>query len=393
MKNRRILMFGPVDFSINDAPKVHFYNLAQEFSKLGFDVCCSVYTPKGEFRALADRKFKIVFSPNPLTGNLFNRLFKYLYLAPLSLWQFIQFKPDIIYFRFSPPAFLYLLNLRLLNFLGLNHKTILGFNSWLPEERIMENEGKIKSKFIGFLQLKSIILVDYVRVVTSGLKDKLVSFGIDRAKIAVVGNGTDIKHFKPINKIKAKKEIGLDSNFLYVGFIGSFSAWKGLDQLFLSIPTVLRENKNIRFLLIGDGPEMPRIKREIRHFKKGEIILTGRVFYEDANKYINAFDIGVAPFVRERNESIGLSSLKIRDYAACGIPVVASRIKGLDIIEENAFGILVEPEKPDLLARTIINLGHNKKLREKFSKNGRKTAEKQFSWTKVAKRILNIVNS
>ncbi len=385
-------MVGPVDFSIDNAPKVHFSNLAKEFSKRGFDVLCLAYTPKKSTIGTVADKFKVSFSPNPLIGNMFLRVFKYLFLVPLLLWHFFRFTPHIIYFRFSPPAFFYLLILNLLKIFPFNFRIVLEFNDWVSEQRAIQGERKLKVRLIDFLQLKSVVLVDYVRVVTSGIKDKLNSFGVDCGKAAVIGNGTDINHFKPINKSDAKEKLGLDSDCLYVGFIGNFSIWQGLDYLIQAIPGVLKANKNTRFILVGGGPEMSKIQKKISQFKNKKILLTGRVSYNEAVRYINAFDIGVAPFIEERNASIGLSPLKIRDYAACGVPIITSRIAGLEMVEEEEIGILVPPDDSVALGRAIIELLNKTEIRKEMGKKGRKIAEKYYSWEKIVNQILELIS-
>jgi glycosyltransferase involved in cell wall biosynthesis len=382
-------MLGPVDFSIDKAPKVHFSNLAKEFSKLGFDVLCVVYAPKkGTIVTMAD-KFKVFFAPNPLTGNLFLRTLKYIFFIPVLLWIFFKFGPFVVYFRFSPPAFLYLLFLNLIKFF-FHFKIILEFNSWVPEERAIESEGESMVRLIKFLQVNSALFADYIRVVSEGIKGKLLLCGMNESKIAVIGNGTDINHFKPMDKIEAKKGIGLDPDYLYVGFIGNFAIWQGLDYLIQAIPSVLKANNKIRFILVGDGPEMSKMQKKVSQFKNKEVLLTGRVTYKEAVRYINAFDIGVAPFIEERNASIGLSPLKIRDYAACGVPIITSRIAGLEMVEEENFGILVPPDDSAALSRAIIELLNKTKMRKEMGKKGRKIAEKYYSWKVLVNQILEL---
>jgi glycosyltransferase involved in cell wall biosynthesis len=389
---RRILLLGPVDISKDFGPKVHFFNLAVNFEKLGLRTKCIIYSPEDNIIDETSRKLNIKFLPNPLIGNKIGRLLKYLLIIPIMIKELFSFKPQIIYFRFSPPAFLYLMVLKLLRFFTLNYKVIAEFNDWIAEERAIEGEGTIKVKLVNFLQIKSAFLSDYIRVVVPGLKERLINHGIDAWKIAVIENGTDIYHFNPINKKEAKELIGVDPDYLYVGFIGNFAVWQGLDYLLPAIPQILKIHKNVKFLLVGDGPLMPKTRKEVSKFEKEKVILTGSVPYQEANLYINAFDIGVAPFIRERNDSIGLSPLKIRDYAACGIPVVTTRIKGLEIVEKYYFGILVPPDDSEALSKAIIKLIENRDLRSKMGKRSRKLAEKRFSWKNVAAEILNIID-
>jgi len=390
VSQKKILMVEPVDISRDDAPKVHFLNLAVNFEKLGWRTKAIVYSPENNLREEESKLINTKFIPNPLSGNKFKRVLKYLLTAPFIILEIFLFKPQVIYFRFSPPTFLYLPILKLVRLFSLNYKIVLEFNDWLSEERDIQGESKLKVQLINFLQVKSAFLSDYIRVVAAGLKSRLETYGIKSAKIFVVENGTDLNHFKVINKTKAKNNIGLDPDLFYVGFIGNFAIWQGLTLLLRAIPGVLKAHENVRFLLVGDGPEMPKIRGKVAKLETEKIILTGSVPYQDANLYINAFDIGVAPFIKKRNDNM-VSPMKVRDYAACGIPFVTTKIRGLEIVEEKGIGILVPPDDSDALSEAITELIHNNGLRKNMGKRGRKIAEKEFSWENVVLQILNYI--
>jgi glycosyltransferase involved in cell wall biosynthesis len=384
-------MIGHVDLSKDDAPKIHFSNLAREFRKLGVNIRCVLYTPvETEYDQISSDVI-VSFLPNPLVGNIFKRSMKYLLCIPFITLEFLRFRPNIIYFRFSPPVFLYLLVIKIFKILSFVYKVIVEFDDWLPEQRAIQGENPFKVNIIKNLQIGTARLSDFIRVVSEGIKRKLLANSVNEKKIKVIGNGTDINHFIPIDRKEAKKRLGLNSNFLYVGFIGNFAIWQGLDYLIKAIPGVLKGNDNIRFILVGDGPQMPKIQKEIAKFKDKEVLLTGRVSYKEAVKYINAFDIGVAPFIKERNTSIGLSPLKIKDYAACGVPIITSRIEGLEIVEKENIGILVPPDDHKALSRTIRKLIKNHAIRKEMGEKGRKIAEKHFQWKEIAEQILEFV--
>jgi glycosyltransferase involved in cell wall biosynthesis len=388
IRQKRILMIGPVDFSKEYGPKVHFSNLAKEFANIGFNVMCFVYRAEGKITNSKGKNFSVSFSPNPLIGNLLLRICKYLLLVPSILWQLFKFRPDIIYFRFSPPAFLYLSILKFFKIFPFTFQIILEFNDWLPEEREIQGEGMFKVKLIKFLQVESSCFSDVIRVVAPGIKKELTSFGADVKKIVVIENGTDIEHFRPIDKKEAKKKIGLDPNYLYVGFIGNFAVWQGVSFLFEVIPEILKEFDNVKFLLVGDGSEMPEIERKAGEFGGDKVRLTGFVPYKDANFYVNSFDIGLAPYIKD----IGFSPLKIRDYAACGVPIISSNIKGAELIKDSGIGILFPVGDTVSLANSIKKLIKDSDLRRKMGRNGRKIAEKNLSWHKVAQQILNNIS-
>lgn len=390
MIKKSILMISPVDLSKSDGPKVHFSSLAKEFRNLGAKVRCILYTPlKPGAESIGD-DIGIHFTPNPLSGNIFSRTFKYIFIVPIIIREVFRFEPEMVYLRFSPPAILYLLVLKGLKALSFNFKLAVEFNDWVSEQRAIQGENSLKVKLIEKTQTFSARLSDYIRVVTEGIMRRLLLHGVNKKKIAVIGNGTNIELFKPINRKEAKRAIGISPDYFYVGFIGNFAIWQGLYHLTQAIPLVLKVNNRVRFILTGDGPEMPKIRKAISQFKNDEVILTGRVPYKEAGKYINAFDIGVAPFIEERNASIGLSPLKIWDYAACGVPVITTRIRGLEIVEQKAFGILVPPGNPESLAEAILKLEREPEMRIKMGRRGRNVVEKQFSWNFVAKQILHL---
>ena len=118
---------------------------------------------------------------------------------------------------------------------------------------------------------------------------------------------------------------------------------------------------------------------------------TGRIAYERVPLYINAADVCVAPFIKERNSKIGLSALKTYEYLACGKPIVASSIPGVkDLIESSGGGISVTPENPEKLAAAVVSLLSDEKTRAVMGKKGRRYVVENHSWDGVARKVLEI---
>ena len=388
MKIKRILMIAPVDISKDFGSKIHFLNLTVSFEKLGVTTRSIIYFPEKNAKDKLSDSIDIRFVPNPLLGNVLFRTLKYFFVTPFIIWDVFRFKPQLMYIQFSPPALLYQLVLICLKIFSVNFKVVLEFHDWVAEQRKLEGHGRIKVITVGKLQLGSARLADHIRVVAKGIKEKLLSFGVDEKKIAVIENGTDLDFFKPMDKKKTKKLIGVDPDCLHVGFIGFFAVWQGLDYLVSVIPNVLKAHSDVRFILVGDGPLMPKIKKAVSKFEKGKVILTGSVPYSEANLYINAFDIGVAPFIKKRNDGM-VSPMKIRDYAACGVPIITTKIRGSEMVEKENIGILVPPDDPEALSEVIIKLTGNPTLRREMGKRGRRVAEEKFSWQDVTENILD----
>ena len=228
--------------------------------------------------------------------------------------------------------------------------------------------------------------------VTPGIKDALVAeLGIRPDNVTVIPNGANTDLFRPGDIMQARAQLDFAVPEYLVTFAGSLKAWHGIEYLIKSIPYVLSQCPQSRFLIVGDGP----MKQELRELARkvgasSEIIFTGSIPYETVPLYVNASDVCVAPFIRARNERCGSSSLKIHEYMACGRPVVASRIANLELIEQSNAGILVEPENPRELAAAVVNLLKDEKLRGQMGENGRKYVVEHHSWESVAIQVVTV---
>jgi len=381
-------MNAVLDLAEENACKIHFMAIAKEFKNFGHEVEAILPKPskiinKGELTNSFDRVF---WTPS-VYGGPFSQTIKGMMQLRTILTLILKEKLDIFYSRFHVAAPLFCI---LIKFARPPLIIISEHDGYSYDTIRMLNFSRLRAFIVKRLQLLDAKLSDKVRVVTEGIKHLLVQNGVNESKIFVVGNSTDIDHFRPVKRDKALKAAGLKSDFYYIGFIGYLAKWQGVDFVLRAAPMILKEMPQVRFLVVGDGPEYKNLRFLSKKLGiEKECIFTGSVPYKLAPVYINSFDIAVAPFTRERNEKIGLSPLKIRDYAACGIPIVASKVKGLEMVEENNIGVLVNPEDEEKLANAIIFLLKNPEIRKEIGQRARELAERELSWKKTARKILN----
>ena len=279
----------------------------------------------------------------------------------------------------------------------------ISLDEWrlVEEQSITEEKGHSSAqiKFLGYLENYVIRKADAVIVVTQGIEDYLINHGVDKNKVWVIENGANTELFKPIrdnNILKGlKNRLHITDDENVVVFVGNLAPWQGVEYLLRAVPLIVEENPKTKFLIVGDGmmkEELESLTKElnIRH----DVIFTGTVPYESVPEYMNLSDVCVAPFIRTRNESMGLSPLKIYEYLACGTPVVASDIKGVgDLLESSNSGIPVIPDNPNELAKAIIKLLNDKQLREQMGKNGREMVVSNYSWENTAKKTMEVLES
>ena len=308
----------------------------------------------------------------PLIPSIHSYHFHYLLFMLFSLlihlFYVLKNKIEIIYCRgFSPSCYI----------IGklTGRKVITEVNG------ILEDESKIaggkQSSIGGLFEGLSYRLSSKIIAVTQSIKD-------------YIPNGVNIELFKPMNR-DVKNELYIDQNYYHICFVGIFAHWQGIEFLIQSAPLILKEISNTRFLIVGDGIMKETLIKMIKEMGlEDNFILTGPVPYREVPKNINVSDVCVVP---KRPLKSGYSPLKLYEYMACGKPVVASRLSGFEILEENNAGILVEPENIEELAKAIIKLLKDEQLREEMGKNGREYVVKNHSWESVARRVAEVCES
>ncbi len=228
--------------------------------------------------------------------------------------------------------------------------------------------------------------------VTNGIKEALIAdYNLPPDNIVVVPNGANVDLFKKMDKLQCRQQLGLNRNDKYVCFSGNLAPWQGLDILIKSAPIVIKKIPDATFIIVGDGMMRDRLVSLVDKLNlRNSFIFTDWVPYKDTPRYINSSDICVAPFIRERNEMIGLSPLKIYEYLSCEKPVVASFVKGLEFLEEENLGLLVPPNNLAELGDALLKLLMNEEIAMEMGANGRRYVVENHSWRGVALRIAEI---
>ena len=205
-----------------------------------------------------------------------------------------------------------------------------------------------------------------------------------KKRVYFVPNGANTDLFRPIKD--ARKRLNLDEQVFYIGYVGSFAPWQGIDILVEAGAEVVKTFSNVKILLAGAHNE--KIVNKVRNLHmQDNVIFAGRIPHAEVPLYINASHICVTP---KRPLQSGYSPLKLYEYMACGKPVIASRLEGFEILEKVNAGILVEPENSTALAKALITLYQSEEQRMEMGKNGREYVTTYHSWAKISQEIEDI---
>jgi glycosyltransferase involved in cell wall biosynthesis len=163
----------------------------------------------------------------------------------------------------------------------------------------------------------------------------------------------------------------------------------GLDLLLESIAFLskLRKCEDTLFVLIGSGPELPRLK--VLASQKGLDVLvkfTGRLPDEDVAAYFSTAAFGVAPDrATPMNDKSTMN--KILEYMAFGLPVVLYDLtEGRRSAGDAAlYARNDDPEDFALKLRTLLD---SESLRAELGVRGRKRIEEELNWENEERALL-----
>ena len=143
---------------------------------------------------------------------------------------------------------------------------------------------------------------------------------IPENKIKVIYNGIDLPKLQE-KQLDIRKEWGISSNDILVGTVARLIPSKGIDFLIRAVPKVLEKHSNVKFMIVGDGPEDGKLKKLAKEINcENYIIFTGYIEY--VWYCYRAFDIFVLPSL---SEGLGIAVL---EAMVSGKPVIASNTGG-----------------------------------------------------------------
>jgi len=220
---------------------------------------------------------------------------------------------------------------------------------------------------------------DLLLVPTEDIMKILEKENIKTRKV-IIPLGVDLKRFRPSkNKRASKKAVGLEDNFI-IGFAGRIAREKDLPTLFKAFENVRKKIK-CKLLIVGTGiRDYDKIIKENK-----DIIATGNI--NNVEDYLRAMDVFVLPSLTETSSSATMEAM------ASGLPCITTPVGIMrKKIVNLKNGIKFTPGDSEGLAKKIIYLYKNKKLRQEIGRNARRTML-NYSWDTTAKRIIRELNN
>ena len=266
---------------------------------------------------------------------------------------------------------------------------ILEFNASIEEAKLTNGLGL--RPLAAFVERVLTRKADAIITVSGVLKDYLVSMGIVPEKIHVMHNGVNLLKFHPgTSGDLIRQRFCLSPGDIVVGFVGGFSVWHGAHLLLDVAPLAVKEQRRLRFFMVGGREGNPRFesfRRIVREKGLTEVFrFAGEVPRENVPEHIAAMDIAVIPWATDYG-----SPTKTFEYMGMAKALVAPRVAALEeVLIHEKTALLVAATDVHDMASAIVRLASDRGLRDSLGANARKAVEEEYNWDRNAALTVEI---
>jgi glycosyltransferase involved in cell wall biosynthesis len=274
---------------------------------------------------------------------------------------------------------------------------------WILEIRDLWPEsivtvGAIKQRqvirFLEWLEKMLYTKADRIISVTKAFKDHIMQKGVPEDRISVITNGADLDMYEPLPKNNpVAGEFGLDGRFV-VSYIGTHGMAHSLDTV-LKAAKLLEDQKDILFLLVGDGARRDALVQEKEKQSLNNLLMLPQQPKDKMPMFLAASDVNMVLLKKDDLFKTVIPS-KMFEAMAMERPIIL----GVDgesrrIIEDGKCGIPIEPENHVELAQTVMRLYRDQSYANVLGANGRKYVMANYNRDKLAdfylQTLLNVV--
>lgn len=225
---------------------------------------------------------------------------------------------------------------------------------------------------------------------SEGTAHEYVSRGFSNVLIA--HNAVDLTDFDSTEDRQAiRKRLSLPLDMKLVTYVGHLYTWKGVDVLIESAEA-FRDDKDTLFVIVGGtDSDIEKYRRIVGGKGLSNVRLLGHKPKRDIPAYLRASDVLVIPNVPVSKESSEYTSpIKLFEYMASGVPIVASDLPSLRAIVSEHEVSFVSPYDAKALSHAIRETIRAHGEAEVRATLARSLVER-FSWTARAEAILNFL--
>ena len=226
--------------------------------------------------------------------------------------------------------------------------------------------------------------VDRLIAVSSQI-EQVLSRRYGPEKVVQIHNGIRLDQVQRIRTPQVtRQQLGIDPAHRLIGTVGRLTAVKGHEHFLIAAQRLLQDRRDLRFVIVGDGPLMNYLKDMAR-----DLCIADHVTFlghrDDTYDLIGAMDLFVLPSLHEGIPMVLLEAM------ALARPIVASRVGGIpEVITDRAQGLLISTADPDRLAEACRQFLDDRILAVRCGKGARHRVEEEFSSASMGEKVADL---
>ncbi len=254
-------------------------------------------------------------------------------------------------------------------------------------------EGSVKYRLTRALETRVASCADALFTICDGLKDDLAQRGIAPDTIGVMRNGVDLDLFgEPVARDEdLARSLGIAPGAPVIGYIGSFYAYEGVDDLIAAMPLLRQSHPQARLLLVGAGPMDESWRAAAAALPDPDaVIFTGRVPHNEVERYYSLVDVLAYPRKAQRLTDL-VTPLKPLEAMAQQRLVAASSVGGhRELITDGNTGTLFAPDDPAACAAALARLLDNREGWDAMRSRAAAHVRARHDWATNARDYLSV---
>ena len=155
--------------------------------------------------------------------------------------------------------------------------------------------------------------------------------------------GLDLERFQPgTRSVSLMQSYGLTETSKVVLFMGTLYRFAGIERFLKLFAADLKNNPSWKFLILGGGEAESSIKNIVSELRlDSQVIMPGFINYDELTEHLRLADVAISPFEPSLVTNCALP-WKVVQYLACGLPVVSTRLAGLQGLVPDEQGVVYQ---------------------------------------------------
>jgi len=250
----------------------------------------------------------------------------------------------------------------------------------VPEARLISTIKSIIAKYT----LKK---ADSITCDARHMKEAITRLGISPEKVNIIFFGVDTRKFSFGQKSRALRvQLGVDDSPTVIS-LRNLEPIYDIESLIKSVPLVLKEIPETKFIIAGKGSEERRLKELTKSLGVSDSVkFIGFIQNDKLPEYLNSMDVYVSTSLSDAGIAASTA-----EAMACGLPVIVTDVAdNRKWVEDGVNGFVVPVKDSESLAEGIVCLLKNEDIRRRFGNINRKIIEERNNYYKEMAKMEDV---